>query len=172
MNDNLPFGCSAQSTAIGYILEALAAPDSYGFVEGRGLPPATILVPDRAAVIAVTTVTPPAYRDAIERAASALHSDVLLLRVGHVADALMPASADVALGALPGRPWVEHDLAPWADRRSLWLVPPGFGPSISVTPDGLCVELVPPYQTLAQREAGIYRAQHALARLAEPVGVR
>lgn len=172
MNDNLPLGCTAQSTAIGYILAALAAPDAYDYVDVNGLPSDTVFLTERDALIAVTIAPPPAFREAIERAATALHGDVLLLRAGPVADALMPVSADVALGALPCKLWTQSDLAVWTDHRSLWLVPPGFGPSISVSPDGFCVELTPPYRTLAQRAAGVCRAQHDLARLADPVGVR
>lgn len=172
MNDNQPLGCTGQPAALGYILAALAAPNSYHRVQLDGLPSSTIFVAERDAMIAVTTAAPPTFRAALERAAARLHADVLLLRTGAVTDALMPVSADVVLDALPGQPWVQHDLTPWTDHRSLWLVPAGFGPSISVSPDGLWVEPMPPFPTLAQREAGIYRAQHALARLAEPVGVR
>ena len=171
MNDILPLGCTPQSTAIGCLLKALGADDAYSFVPVAGLPTGCVFVPERDALIAVTRATAPLFRTALQRTACTLHADVVLLRVGEEEDALLPVSVDVALAALPCRMWVEHDLAPWTDDRSLWLVPGGFGPSVSVTADGFSVELVPPYETLAQRAAGIYRAQHMLARVADPVRV-
>lgn len=172
MNDNQARGCTSRSTTIGYILAALAAPGRYHHVEVDGLPPSTVFVAEREAIIAVTTAPAPVFRNAIEQMAVKLHADVLLLRTGPGADALMPVSADVSLGALPCKLWVERDLDLWTNHRSLWLVPRAFGPSIAITAEGFCLELLPPYQTLAQREAGIYRAQHDLAYLAAPVGVR
>lgn len=171
MNDNLPLGCTPQSTAIGCLLEALCADDTYTFVPVAGLPDGCVFVPERDALIAVTRAAAPLFRTALQRTAAALNADVVLLRVGEVEDALLPVSVDVALAALPCQMWVEHDLAPWTDGRSLWLVPGGFGASVSVTGDGFSVELVPPYETLAQRSAGIYRAQHMFACVADPVRV-
>lgn len=79
----------------------------------------------------------------------------------------MPSTVDLSLGLLPGaNPWPMNDLEPWVSRDgALWLVPVAFGPAVSVGSDGLMLELVPPYGTLAQRTAGVLRAAGELASL-------
>ena len=161
------------STTLGYVLEALAATSSYTYGGDPGLPASTVHVEERGALIGVTTASAPAYRSCLDALARAAYYDAALLRVNAVADGLVHVTADVTLALLPCRPWSMIDLALWAGRGGdLWLVSDGFGACVSITEDGLSAELVPPYETLAERAEGVFRAGGRLADLRRPVAVR
>lgn len=164
--------CTPNSVATGLILEAMGADAVYDQVRAIGLPDHAIQVPERDAIIAATSAPAPLFRTGIEQVASARRLDVILLRVGPIVDGVMTVSVDFALASLPCATWVEHDFAPWADHRSLWLVPPGFGPAVSLGWEGASLEISPPYSCLGERADGIARAGRDLARLVQPERVR
>jgi hypothetical protein len=170
MNSKSPLGCTPASAVRGYILEALDASNSYDLTAVPGLPPGSIVVPECDVIIAATTAPEPCYRSAVERVATERSLDVVLLRIGCLEDALIRVDVDLTLAALPGI-WVENGLRIWTDYRTRWLVPAGFGASVLISPDGLQLDLTAPFDTLAQRDAGIARAEHEMARLLDPVRV-
>ena len=172
MNDNIPLGCTTETTAIGYILFALCASDAYDYVEVSGLPSA-VFVPECNVMIAVTTAPAPSYRRAIGKAAAAWGADVILIRTRPIDDMLMIATVDVVAAALPCDPWTESDMSIWTDGLgAVWLVSDGTGPCVSITNHGFNIEMVPPHHSQANRQAGIYRAANDLARFANPIGAR
>ena len=171
MNMITALGCTPAAAVRGYLLEALAASDCYALVAVEGLSSDCLLVRECDVMIATTSAATPMFRGAVEQIATARREDVLLLRVGDPEDGLLRVEVDLTLAALPGI-WVENGLRIWTDYATRWLVPEAFGPSVLVSSDGLHLELVPPYATLAQRDAGIARAEHEMARLAVPAGVR
>lgn len=142
------------------LLAALGAGDGYDFVAPPGLSAVAIHVPGRDAITALTRAAAPIHRAGVEATAMAYAADVVLLRHGVGGSAV---TADIALAAPRCAAWVEHDLALWTDAGSLWLVPHGFGPSVEVTVNGFFVTLVPPYQTLAERAAGVVEAAQAFS---------
>lgn len=164
-------GCSAHSIATDLLLEALDACDTCDHVHVPGLPGTATHVPARAALIATTTTASPMFAGRIEPIAVELRLDVILLRIGDM-DADSAISADFALGSLPCAVWAERSYALYRDPSGLWLVPELFGPAMSVGSDGFCLELYPPYATLAERERGIARVADDLARRLEPLEVR
>ena len=164
-------GCTPASAVRGYILEALDASHSYDLIAVHGLPPGSIVVPERDVMIAATMAPPARYRGAVDRVASERLLDVLLLRIGNFEDAPIRVDVDLTLAAMPGI-WVENDLRIWTDYQTRWLVPGGFGASVLISSDGLQLDLVAPFETLAQRDAGITRAEQEMARLLDPVRVR
>lgn len=171
MNMNSTMGCTPASVVRGYILEALAAPNSYDLVDVYGLPPGIIVVPERDLMVAATAAPLLNYLSAVERVATERTLDVLLVQFSDLKDALIRIDVDVALAAMPGI-WVEKGLRIWTDYQTRWLVPEGFGASVLISPEGLRLELVAPFETLAQRDAGIARAEHEMARTFDPVRVR
>lgn len=172
MHMNTVRSCTPNSLATGLILEAMGADDIYDQVCAIGLPDHAIHVPGHDAIIAATTAPAPLFRAGIAQVATARRLDVILLRVGSVANGEMAITADFALASLPCATWVEHDFALWADHRSVWLVPPAFGPAVSLSWEGASLEIVPPYGCLGERADGIARAGRSLARLIQPEVVR
>lgn len=171
MDTIIPLGCSPASTAIGLLLEALGASDSYDYLPVRGLPSPAIHVPERDALIAVTSAASPLFAAQIEAVAAEHHLDVVLLRVGEARRG-GPIGVDVALGSLPCAVWAERGFTLYHDAGNAWLVPALFGAAVSVSPDGFCLEIIPPYASLAEREHGIQRAAHACNRILQPAEVR
>ncbi|MBM7406235.1 hypothetical protein EDF69_001801 [Sphingomonas sp. JUb134] len=165
-----PLGCSPSSTATGLLLEALGASDTYDYVPVRGLPTPALHVPERDALIAVTTAAPPMFAGSLEAIAGEHRLDVVLLRLGDAGRGVI--AADFALGSLPCAVWVERNFALYRDASGLWLVPERAGPSVSITPTGFCLEMVPPFSTLTERERGVRRAACDMARILQPVEVR
>ncbi len=164
-------GCSAHSIASGLLLEALAARDTYDHVHVAGLPGTAIHVPARAALIATTTTASPMFAGRLEPIATELRLDIVLLRIGD-AGGNEPIGVDFALGSLPCAVWAETSYALYRGRSGVWLVPELFGPAVSVGSDGFCLELYPPYATLAEREQGVAQVAHDLARRLEPLEVQ
>ncbi|WP_375287255.1 hypothetical protein [Sphingomonas sp.] len=163
-------GCSPASVATGLLLEALGANDIYDYVPVCGLPGSTIHVPERDSLIAVTTAASPLFAAGLEAIAAEHRLDVVLLRIGDADHGVI--RADFALGSLPCSAWVERDFALYRDASGLWLVPEWVGPAVSITPEGLCLEMVPPFSTLVERELGVRRAAGDVARILQPVEVR
>ncbi len=164
-------GYSAHSIATGLLLEALGAGDTCAHVHVPGLPGTATHVPARAALIATTTTASPMFAGRLEPIAAELCLDVVLLRIDTMGvDSAI--GADFALGSLPCSVWAETSYALYRDPSGLWLVPELFGPAVSVGCDGFCLELYPPYATLAERERGVAQVAHDLARRLEPLEVR
>ncbi|KKI17939.1 hypothetical protein [Sphingomonas sp. Ag1] len=170
MDMTTPLGCSPASVATGLLLEALGASDTYDYVPVRGLPALALHVPERDALIAVTTAASPMFTGSLEAIAAEHRLDVVLLRIGETARGV--TGADFALGSLPCAVWVERDFALYRDASGLWLVPERVGPSVSITPAGFFLEMMPPFSTLAERERGVRRAAGDVARILQPVEVR
>ena len=156
-----------ESAVLGYLLNALDVSDSYACTLEAALPDATIYVEERGAVLTVTTTPTPLFRNAVASLAAEQRYDVVLVRVATVDEDIVRSSVDLSLGLLPGAdPWSMNELELWVSSDgALWLVPPAFGPTVSVSNEGFVLELVPPYQTMAQRAAGIIRAGGELASL-------
>lgn len=154
-----------ESAVLGYLLHGLDVNDTYACALESALPDATIYVEQRGAVLATTVAAEPLFRDAVVALATEQRYDVVLVRVVEVDADFVRTSVDLTLGLLPGAaPWSMRALEPWVSRNGgLWLVPPTFGPVVSVSADGFVLELTPPYQTLAQRTAGVLRAAGELA---------
>lgn len=163
-------GYSPSSIATGLLLEALGASDTYEYVPIAGLPASTIHVPEREVMIASTTAASPLFAANLEAIAAEHHLDVVLLRVGDAEDDLI--SADFALGSLPCAVWFERSFALYRDASGLWLVPDRPGPAVSITRAGCCLEVLPPFSTLAERGSGVRRAARDVARVLQPMEVR
>lgn len=163
-------GCSPASIATGLLLEALAASDTYDYVPVRGLPTPALHVAERDALIAVTTAASPLFAAGLEAIAGEHRLDVILLRIGDADHGVI--GADFALGSLPCSVWVEQGFALYRDASGLWLVPEWVGPAVSITREGFCLEMVPPFSTLAERERGVRRAAGDVARILQPVEAR
>ena len=165
--------CTADSTIIGYLLQALAADGTYDYKPGLGLPPSTVRLDRRGVILSVTAAASPSYRARAADLAAALACDVVLLRMTGIDEDFVHVAADMTLGLVPGGAPSFSGYTPWERRDGrLWLVPEGFGPAVAVDADGFTVELDPPYHTQAQRTAGVLRAAGALAQLYRPAGIR
>lgn len=152
----------ASVSPIGYVLNALGVGDDYDVVDAEGLSSAVVYVPSRDAMVAQTHAAAPLFRAGVEASALRYAADVVLLRVGTACDKPEPVTADIALAAPPCAAWVENDLTLWSDGSSVWLVPAAFGPSVAISAEGFSVRLVPPYETLAERNAGVARAARTI----------
>lgn len=167
MDTIIALGCGPASIATGLLLEALGASDTYDYVPVRGLPAPALHVPAHDALISATTAAPPLFAASLEAIAAEHRLDVVLLRLGDAGRG-GPIGVDFALGSLPCAVWVEKGFRLYRDATGLWLVPELFGPAVSVTPDGFCLEMVPPYATMAQRERGIEQATRAFNHILQP----
>lgn len=150
------------------VLAALDAGEGYEFVAPSGLSAVSIYIPNREAIVGLTSAPAPLFRAGVEATAVAYVADVVLLRTVEV-DGTPVVTADVALAAPPCAAWVEHDLTLWTGGDEVWLVPELFGPAVEVTSKGFKVALVPPYDSLADRAVGIARAARDVARRLQPV---
>ncbi len=169
MNIDIHAGATLQSTAVGYVLQALAASGAYDLQCFAGLPDHALPIVDRGCVLAVTRLPAPLFRRGVREAAAALQYDVALLRIDEDRDAVR---ADVTLGLMAGEPFILDNMALYkAGDGSLWFVPPVFGPSVSISADGLILELLAPYQTMDQRADGVMRARDAIQHLLDPAEV-
>ncbi|MGN6277691.1 MAG: hypothetical protein ACTHM8_03085 [Sphingomonas sp.] len=169
MNINFQAGATLQSTAIGYVLQALAASCTYDLEHVPGLPDHALPVIDRGCVLAVTSLPAPLFRPGVRAAAAKLQYDVALLRID---DDMDTVHADVTLGLMPGEPFVLDNMALYdAEDGNLWFVPPTFGPAVSISADGLILELLTPYESMDQRDAGVARVREAIQQLFAPAEV-
>lgn len=156
---------SADACAAGLLLAALAA-DGYEQVHVAGMPEQTVYIEEREALIGVTSAPAPLFAHRLEAIASERRLDIVLVRLNGPGTGI---SVDLALGSLPCAVWQERQFSLYRDRYSTWLVPPMFGPAVSVTRDGFALEIVPPYSTVAERADGIARAEADLARRLQPL---
>ena len=137
------------------------------------MPADTVLFDAQAAILSFSCVAAPMFRAKIERLAIAQSIDVMLVRCCLTSGDLLPVSVDVVLAGGGLKPFKLQELALYRHQDgALWLVPFGFSAAIRLEPHGLELNLVPPYQTLAERAAGIYRVASDLAELLYPQAVR
>jgi hypothetical protein len=142
-------------------------------VVGGGMPSDTVYLEAVSTVLGFTCVAAPMFRAKVHKLASTQSLDVVLLRCCLTSADILPISADVTLAGGGLAPFDLHDLALYRHGdATLWLVPTGFGGAIRLCADGPELCLVPPYQTLVERAAGIYRTAGELAALLYPQGVR
>lgn len=172
MNTMTAPACTASSTVLGYLLHALSASDTYPYAPHLGLPNSTIWLDDHGLVLSATHAAPPLFRDAVAKLAVEQHCDVLLVRIIDVSEHYLDTSVDFTLGLLPCEPWSLRNWSLWAGADDqLWLVPDAFAPCVLFAPDGLHLELIPPFPTMAQRSAGVLRAAAQLKQLFRPAEV-
>ena len=130
---------------------------------GGGMPADTVSVESSDVVLSFTCLDAPHFRSRARAMAQVQSRDVVLVRSCRSAD-VFPITVDVTLagGGLALFDFVDLDLYRHVD-GALWLVPELFGAAIRLTADGLILEMVPPYSTVRERGAGIYRATAEIA---------
>jgi hypothetical protein len=154
-----------------YLATGFGKPEVPALVSGGGMPADTLLFDAQSVVLSFTCVAAPMFRAKIERLAADQSIDVMLVRCCLTGGDLLPVSIDVVLAGGGLVPFKLEDLALYRhDDGGLWLVPFGFGGAIRLEAHGLELYLVPPYQTLAERADGIYRAASDLAERLYPQG--
>jgi len=160
-----PYG--AASVAARCLVEALGVgrfPDQL-----HGLPMPAVIIPERGVMIAATSAPAPIFRGAVEQHAVVEGLDALLLRVGDPDDGRLPMLVDATLALRPCAPWSLQALHPWMGADdTLWLVSDAGDPAISLTPMGLTIELVLPFDNPIERDLGIDLAAWTMARLLDP----
>lgn len=169
MNTIYPPSCTAASTALGYVLQALCANGTY---DHQGLPglPDGICVAERDAVLVTTPTPSPLFRRAAERLAAERRLDVALLRVGDLTGDAVSVTVDLTLAALPHAFWPMPDLTLWTGPAGhVWLVPATLDASVAVTDEGFLLDIVPPYASLAERAIGVARAAREIGRRLQTV---
>jgi hypothetical protein len=155
-----------------YLATGFGKPEVPALVSGGGMPADTVLFDSQSAVLSFTCVAAPMFRAKIERLAIAQSIDVMLVRCCLTGGDLLPVSVDVVLGGGGLTPFKLQELALYRhEDGALWLVPFGFGAAIMLEPHGLELYLVPPYATLVERAAGIYRVASDLAESLYPRAV-
>lgn len=166
--------CTAGSTALGYLLHALGATETYYYyAPDLGLPSSTICLDGHAMIVSVTRARPPLFRAVVDEIAAYQRYDVVLLRLDAIEEDAIHVSADVTLGLLPCAPLSMRDLVLWADTDDrLWLVPEGDSASIAIGVDGCNLELFTPYNTSAERSTAVRRAAAQMVRACRPEGAR
>jgi hypothetical protein len=138
-------------------------------VSGAGMPADTIMLEAQSVVLGFTCVAAPMFRAKVERLAVDRSIDVMLVRCCMTSGDLLPIAVDVVLAGGGLAPFRLDGLALYRHiDGGLWLVPGGFGGAIRLELHGLELYLVPPYDTLAERAAGIYRTAAELAALLYP----
>lgn len=154
-----------------HIASGFGKPEVPVLVLGGGMPADSVLYDAQSVVVALSCVAPPMFRSKIERLAADQSIDVMLVRCCLTGGDLLPVSIDVVLAGGGLTPFKLEDLALYRhDDGGLWLVPFGFGGAIRLEAHGLELYLVPPYQTLAERADGIYRAASDVAERLYPQG--
>lgn len=147
-----------------YLAPSFCKPEVAALVSGGGMPTDTLLFDGRSVALSFTCVVAPMFRAKIERLAADQSIDVMLVRCCLPGGNLLPVSLDVVLAGGGLVPFQLEELALYRhDDGGLWLVPFGFGAAIRLEAYGLELYLVPPYQLLAERADGIYRASSELA---------
>lgn len=152
-----------------YLAGGFGLSDVPALLTGENMPADFALLGARSTIVAFTCVAAPAFRERILRLATAQSIDVLLVRCCLSSADLLPLSLDVVLAGGGLAPFTLEDLALYRhDDGALWLAPARFGAAIRLESHGLELRLVPPYETLAERADGIYRAACDLAELLYP----
>lgn len=153
-----------------YLATGFGKPEVPALVSGAGMPADTVLFDAQSAILSFTCVAAPMFRAKIERLATAQSIDVMLVRCCLTGGDLLPVSVDVVLAGGGLVPFKLEELALYRhDDGGLWLVPFGFGAAIRLEAHGLELNLMPPYETLAERADGIYRAASDLAERLYPL---
>lgn len=172
MNTMTAPACNATTTVLGYVLHALSASDTYPYAPNLGLPTSTIRLNDHGLILSATHAPAPLFRDAAAKLAMEQHCDAVLVRITDVSEHYIDTAIDFTLELLPCEPWSLRNWSLWAGADDqLWLVPDAFAPCVLIAPDGLHLELIPPYATMAQRSAGVLRAAAQLKQLFSPAEV-
>jgi hypothetical protein len=149
---------------LNYLATGFGKPEVPAMVSGAGMPADTVLFDAQSAILSFTCVAAPMFRTKIVRLATAQSIDVMLVRCCLTGGDLLPVSVDVVLAGGGLAPFKLEELALYRhDDGGLWLVPFGFGAAIRLEAHGLELNLTPPYETLADRADGIYRAASDLA---------
>jgi hypothetical protein len=139
-----------------------ALPHPEGPAVTDGLPAGSMRLAGAGLIVGGTPVMVPLFRPAMERAALAMRSDVLIARHGAHPEALDPVLWDVAIWS--GDHVVPiNDLVLYADPDGIyWLVPTRQGPHIRLAPDGLHLDAESPFITWHQRCDGVCEAAKRL----------
>ncbi|WNO53172.1 hypothetical protein [Stakelama saccharophila] len=167
MTTDIAARATLASVASGSVLQALCASDCYDFHHLPDLPEHTIVVADRGVLLSVTDDADATFRDGILDAATRLHLDAALLRIDP--REVGPITVDLALGLLSGAPLTLANFALFeTPKGDLWFVPQTCRPAVEITPEGFVLELVAPFDTLSQRDAGVLRASRSVHRILEP----
>ena len=125
---------------------------------GRGMPADTVSVDRQDLVLSFTCLDAPHFRSKVRALARTQARDVVLIRCCRSED-VFPLNADVTLAGGGLAPFDLRDLDVYRHTdHTLWLVPLNYGPSIELTPEGLVLNLVPPYSTALERAHGIYQS--------------
>jgi hypothetical protein len=154
---------SVASVLCNYLLAAFDPEPRITRMVGCGLPADTVSVHRQDVVLSFTCLSAPHFRAKVRAAAQMQSRDVVLVRSCRGTD-VFPVLADVTLcgGGLAGFDLYDLELYRHQD-QSLWLVPPLFSAAVLLSADGLILQMVPPYSTVRQRAAGIYRATAEIA---------
>jgi hypothetical protein len=172
--DNLLYPARALTNVLcGYVLAGLGDPLGAVQVAGDGMPSDTLHVEDRAAVLSFTCVAPPFFRPELRTLAAEQSLDVALVRCCQTQRDALPVVVDVALGGGGLAPFTLYDTAIYRHGDgALWLVPEQFSAAVRLGADGFMLHLTPPFETLAERARGVYRATAEKGELLYPRGAQ
>lgn len=132
-------------------------------VRGHGMPADTVVLAQPDVALSVTCRDAPVFRDKVAELAAAQSRDVVLMRCCRTSD-IFPVGVDITLGGHGLDPFSLYDLSLYRHGDGvLWLVPEYHGPSVRITTTGLELEFCAPYDTFAERLAGVLRAATQLA---------
>jgi hypothetical protein len=135
-----------------------------------GMPDATMEVSDRNAIVAATVLPQPWHEGAAYCLATKTRGDVALIRIVEFDDDYVSTNISLNLAHHEGDAWCPRNLTLFRDyENGLWLVPETSGPSMLICEDGFGLELLPPFDTMAQRRAGVLRAAAELRELVGPI---
>ncbi len=149
--------------------ELVDDPSDAMIVSGGGMPIDTVHLSAARVILSFSCVQKPMFRAKVHKLACGLSLDVVLLRCCLTPADILPVSADVTLAGGGLVPFDMTDLSLYRHHDTgLWLVPGGFGAALRLGSDGVELCLVPPYETLLERAAGIYRTACELAALLYP----
>lgn len=132
---------------------------------GAGLPAGALYIQPANLILAGTPCDTPLFRDIIAGACVRFGADVVLVRTGLFPETLNPVTVDMAF-LRPESALVVTNLAFMrAQDGGLWLVPPQSGPSFEIRPDGLAMQIEPPFLTWSERCDGTCRAAAEIVRI-------
>ena len=135
-----------------------------------GMPDAVMEVPDRNAIIAATVMPKPYFECAAYALAMKVRSDVALIRIVEFDDDFISTNVSLNLAHHRGEAWCPRNLELFRDcENGLWLVPQTAGPSMWICHDGFGLELLPPFDTMAERRNGVLRAAAELREMVGPI---
>lgn len=132
---------------------------------GAGLPAGAVYIQPANLMLAGTPCDTPLFRDIIAGACVRFGRDVMLVRTGLFPETLNPVTVDVAFVRPEGSLVVTDLVFMRAQDDRLWLVPPQAGPSFEIRPDGLAMQIEPPFLTWHERCDGTCRAAAEIVRI-------